>query len=217
LHRAAAGNLFSFESMNFTKAALPLLMMTGLFLPASGQHKILLLNGKTIETEHYSIGDEYLSYRKGGEKKSLGTLDRYDVFSVTDSAGKENLIYQPVDSLDFTVEEARGFILGEQTAFSVYRKPSTAWSSALIGASSSLLAFYALPVPMVYAVVLGRFNPKVQNVPSTVDPAVAASEPFVYGYQRSARNLKIQRSLKWGYISLGLGLTGLLIYGSVTD
>jgi hypothetical protein len=203
--------------MNMTKVALILLVMTGLFFPASGQNKILLLSGKTIETEHFSVGDEYLSYKKSSGKKLLGTLDKYDVFSVTDSAGNENLIYQPADSLDFTVDEARNYILGEQAAFSVYKKPATAWSSAIIGAGSSILAFYALPVPMVYAVVLGRFNPKVQNVPSNIDPAIASSEPFVYGYKRSARNLKIQRSLKWGYISLGLGLTGLLIYGSVTD
>ena len=171
-----------------------------------------MLNGKTIETEHYSLGDEYLTFRKGN-KKSLSSIDRYDVFSVTDSSGSETIIYKPIDSLDFTVDEARHYILGEQVATSVYRQPSTAWTSALIGAGSSLLAFYALPVPMVYAVVLGRFNPEVKNVPSTIDPAVAQSEPFIYGYQKSARNLKIQRSLKWGYIGLGVGFAGLLIYG----
>ena len=178
----------------------------------NAQNKILLLNGKTIETEHYSLGDEYLTFRKGS-KKNLSSIDRYDVFSVTDSLGAENVIYKPADSLDYTVEEARHYILGEQIATSVYREPSTGWTSALIGAGSSFLAFYALPVPMVYAVVLGRFNPEVKNVPATVDPAIAHSEAFRFGYQKSARNLKIQRSLKWGYVGLGVGFAGLLIYG----
>lgn len=198
--------------MKFTRFSLLLLVLTFGMPAAKAQHKILLLNGKVVETEHYSLGDEYLTFRKGN-KKSLSNIDRYDVFSVTDSAGKEEVIYQPVDSLDYTVEEARHYILGEQVANSVYREPSTAWTSAVLGAGSSLLAFYALPVPMVYAVVLGRFNPKVKNIPSTVEPAIAQSEAFRYGYQKSARNLKIQRSLKWGYIGLGVGFTGLLLYG----
>jgi hypothetical protein len=197
---------------------LLVLAAVSLLQPASAQQKILLLNGKVIEAEHTDLGDMFLTYKRQGDtRSSLRTVDRYDVFSVTDSNGTETVIYQPADSLDFSVSEARHYILGEQIAHQVYRRPSTAWSSAVIGAGSSILSFYALPVPMLYAVVLGRFNPKVTGVPSTVDPAIAASEPFIYGYQKSARNLKIQRSLKWGYISLGVGLAGLIIYGATTD
>ena len=177
-----------------------------------------MLNGKTIEATQTSLGDVFLTYKKPGDKRnSLKAIDRYDVFSVTDSTGAETVIYVPADSLDFTVPEARNYILGEQMAYQYYHKPSTAWSSAVIGAGSSLLSFYALPVPMLYAVVLGRFNPKVKGVPSTIDQTTVNSEPFRFGYQKAARNLKIQRSLKWGYISLGVGLTGLIVYSIATD
>jgi hypothetical protein len=50
-------------------------------------------------------------------------------------------------------------------------------------------------------------------LPSDFDPQLAAAEPFKFGYQKAARNIKIQQSLKWGYISLGVGLTTLIIYG----
>jgi hypothetical protein len=177
------------------------------------QHKILMLNGKTIEAQHYAIGDVFLTYRKE-EGKSLKAIDRFDVFSVTDNSGVETVLYSPADSLDFSIEEARHYILGEQTATQYYKKASTTWSAVAIGAGSSILSFYSLPVPMMYAVVLGRFNPPVKGVPSTIDPNIVSGEAFIYGYQKAARNLKIQRSLKWGYISLGTALTGLIVYGA---
>ena len=51
------------------------------------------------------------------------------------------------------------------------------------------------------------------HLPENFDLKTASTEPFIIGYEKSARNTKIQQSLKWGYISLGLGLTGLIIYG----
>lgn len=192
------------------------MLLAGAVFNANAQNKILLINGKTIETEHFSLGDDIVSYRKSS-KKSLASVDRYDVFSITDTSGLENVIYKPADSLDYTVEEARVYIQGEQIAMKYYNRPSTAWTSAAVGAGSSILLFYSLPIPMVYSVILGRFNPKVKGVPAEIPAEVVQSQPFVAGYQRSARNLKIQRSLKWGYISLGVGLAGWLIYSKAND
>ena len=51
------------------------------------------------------------------------------------------------------------------------------------------------------------------KLPENFDQNIANNEAFQFGYKKSARNTKIQQSLKWGYISLGVGLTGLIIYG----
>jgi hypothetical protein len=66
---------------------------------------------------------------------------------------------------------------------------------------------------MLYGVAIGRFSPKKIQVPEGYDPQLINSDPYKMGYQKGARNIKIQKSLKWGYISLGAGLTGLIIYG----
>lgn len=178
------------------------------------QNKILLINGKVIEAENYTVGDIFVTYKKAGDKRSgARAVDRYDVFSITSLDGTEEVLYKPIDSLDFSVEDVRLYIRGEQVAKTHYNSTGASVSSAIIGAGSSILYFYALPIPMLYGVVLGRFNPRKMHLPENIEPAVAESEAFRMGYEKSARNTKIQKSLKWGYISLGVGLAGWIIYG----
>jgi hypothetical protein len=38
------------------------------------------------------------------------------------------------------------------------------------------------------------------------------NEAFQTGYKKAGRNIKIQQSLKWGYVSLGLGIAGFLVF-----
>jgi len=184
-----------------------------IFNPSYSQHQIQMINGKTIEAENYHIGEIFVTYSKSGDKKSGSrAVDRYDVFSIRDTAGNEEVLYAPVDSLDFSVEEARLFIKGELAAKEYYNSNGPSISS-VVGAGSSILYFYALPVPMLYSVILGRFNPKNMHLPENYDQQIANNEAFRVGYDKAARNIKIQKSLKWGYIGLGAGLAGWIIYG----
>jgi len=187
-------------------------------LSVFSQNKILLTNGKVIEAVNYNVGQIFVTYTKTGDKKNGSrAVDRFDVFSITDPNGQEEIIYAPVDSLDFTVEEARQFIKGEQAARIIFKPHGTNIGSAVVGAGASILSFYALPVPMLYSVVAGRFSPKEVKVPKGFDASLKDSESYRLGYQKGARNLKIQKSLKWGYISLGVGLIALIIYGATSD
>ena len=180
-----------------------------------GQNKILMTNGKVIDAVNYNVGDIFVTYTKTGDKKTGSrAVDRFDVFSITKENGEEEIVYAPVDSLDFTVPEAREFIKGEQAAKLVYKPKGTNVGSMVVGAGASILSFYALPVPMLYSVITGRFNPQNIKVPEGYDPVLKDSEPYRLGYQKGARNIKIQKSLKFGYISLGVGLAALIIYGA---
>lgn len=183
----------------------------------SGQHKILLTNGKVIDAVNYTVGEIFVTYTKTGDKKTGSrAIDRYDVFSITTASGTEEMIYAPLDSLDFTIEEARQYIKGEQAAKLVYKPTGASIGAASIGAGASILSFYALPVPMLYSVIAGRFNPTDIKIPEGFDPSLQQSEAYRLGYQKGARNIKIQKSLKWGYISLGAGLAGLILYGAAS-
>ncbi len=179
---------------------------------SEAQVKIQMINGKVIDASSYTVGDLYITYIKLGTNKSRSKkVDRYDVFSILKADSSEEMVYMP-DSLDFSIKEAKEYIKGEQAAHLFYRKPANSIAAAAIGVGSSVLSFYALPVPMIYSVIIGRFNSKKLQLPDSYDQQLASTEPFRLGYQKSARNIKIQQSLKWGYISLGISLAAVIIY-----
>jgi hypothetical protein len=203
-------------------------------LKVQAQNHIIMINGTTIEAASYSVNAEYVTYRKPGSvAKSPKMIDRYDVFEIIKADSSEEMIYQS-DSLDFTVAEVRQYIKGEQAAHLYYRRPANMIGAAVVGLGAGVLSFYSLPVPMIYSVIAGRFNchkievrncePIVYNVSNekfqtpratttVYDESLVKSEPFISGYQKTARNMKIQQSLKWGYISLGVSLAALIAYG----
>lgn len=202
-----------------TAAAFLIVLMISSQLRA--QHTIQLLNGKQIIAETYSVGDMFVSYKKVGDTRTAPRLiDRFDVFSVKNASGSEEMLYAPSDSLDFSIADARLYIEGEQTAIKYYNRPSVKWTSAALGAGSSILSFYALPIPMLYSLAIGRHNPhniqmaprSEKDVPLSAEMAAKKdNEAFRFGYQRASRNIKIQQSLKWGYISLGVGIAALIV------
>jgi len=210
--------------------------------PAHGQiQQIQLLNGKTIPIKTYQIGSDFITYKKPGDNgKRTRSIDRFDVFSVTNSSGSEDVVYAPMDSLDFSIDEAKRFILGEQAAFNYYQNDWNAFTAASIGLYAGLLQFYSLPVPMLVGITSGRFSPlrtslkqsdggsprdqrreerlvRKMNLPESFDPKLSSTPEFRMGYDKAARNMKIQKSLKWGYIGLGASLGMLIYYSHLND
>ena len=159
------------------------------------QQKMLLLNGNVIEIKSYVEDELYISYKKPDDhSKKTRIIEKYDVFSITKEDSSEVLIFK-ADSLTFTVEEARNYIRGEQAAQKYYHKPANKWVAGIFGASASLLSFYSLPAPMLYGVVVGRFNPKEMQIPEGYDKPYSSKEEYRYGYNKKARNIKIQQHM----------------------
>ena len=184
-------------------------------LKVQAQNHIIMINGTTIEAASYTVNAEYVTYRKPGSvSKSPKVIDRFDVFEIIKADSSEEMIYQG-DSLDFTVPEVRQYIKGEQAAHLYYRRPTNMIGAAAVGLGAGMLSFYSLPVPMIYSVIVGRFNTSASKIKATevYDQQLVKSEPFITGYQKTARNMKIQQSLKWGYISLGVSLAAFIAYG----
>jgi len=177
----------------------------------SAQQKITLLNGKTIYPTSYSIGEMFVNYKlEGDNPKKLRLVDKYDVFSVTDAENKEEVLYKPVDSLDFSINDARLYMDGENAARIYFNKPGVRISSAGIGLASGVLSFYSLPIPFFYGIAITQRNPKKLQLPDEFKD-MENNEAFRFGYNREARNIKMKQSLKYGYISLGISLAALLL------
>jgi hypothetical protein len=178
---------------------------------ASAQQKITLLNGKTIYPTSYSIGEMFVNYKlEGDNSKKLRLVDKFDVFSVTDSENKEEVLYKPVDSLDFSIEDARFYMDGENAARNYFNKPGVKISSAGVGLASGILSFYSLPIPFFYGIAITQRNPKKLQLPEEMK-SMENNEAFRFGYNREARNIKMKQSLKYGYISLGVSIAALFL------
>lgn len=190
------------------------LMMSMIFpVKSMAQGTMLFLNGKEKRFSSAEVKGEYIHYTPEGDDPDWKRLaDRYNVFALQYDDGREEIIYVPdtTDGGDPTVEEVRDYIKGEKLAIAEYRKPMNFVGGVLTGAAGSLVNIYGLPVPLVYATVVGRFNPKVPPAPE----GQVYSEHFQAGYQRKARNMKIKNSLIGGAIGFGVGLTALILFYS---
>jgi len=177
----------------------------------SAQEKITLLNGKTIYPTSYSIGEMFVNYKlEGDNPKKLRLVDKYDVFSYTDAENKEEILYKPVDSLDFSINDARLYMDGENAARIYFNKPGVRISSAGVGLASGVLSFYSLPIPFFYGIAITQRNPKKLQLPDEFKN-MENNEAFRFGYNREARNIKMKQSLKYGYIRLGISLATLFL------
>lgn len=203
------------------KKVLPilLLLLTAGLRPgySQGPYRIQFINGKEAIADQYLVQGLDFVYTRSGEKPGKNkVVDRYDVFSVTGADSVEKIIYEPFDSLDYSVEEARQYILGEKAAFRYYKRPANIISSVAIGAGAVALGVQtfpalALPIPMIYSVILGQFNPRKMQIPEGTDLPYSQTEAYRFGYEKAARNLKIQQTLKWGFISVGVGVGAYFI------
>jgi hypothetical protein len=179
------------------------------------QDKLLLLNGKYVDVKKYTINDDYVIYNKKDDTRARQrVMEKLDVFAVVKADGSEEMVYKEDSINGLSIEQVRNYIKGEQAAMRFYNRQAHVGESAIVGMASSILIFYSLPMPMLNAVILGRFSPKKMQIPEGYDQPNSATEEYRVGYQKKARNLKIQQSIKWGYIGLGFGLIGFIAYFS---
>ena len=196
-----------------------LLIILGLILVQNGivqaQEKMLLLNGRTIDIKRHTLNDDYIFYYKSNDLRTKARLtEKIDVFSIQKVDGTEEMIFQDDSANGLSIEQVRNYIRGEQAAMRFYKSQTHIGESAILGVASSVLIFYSFPIPMLNAVILGRFSPKKMMIPEGYDAPYSGTEEYLMGYQKKSRNLKIQQSIKWGYIGLGAGLIGFISYYS---
>ncbi|OQA06424.1 MAG: hypothetical protein BWY67_01960 [Bacteroidetes bacterium ADurb.Bin397] len=89
----------------------------------------------------------------------------------------------------------------------IYKKPLNTVGGVASGVAGSIVGFYGLPVPLVYATIVGRFNPKLPKS----ERANVHSEAFLAGYEKKSRNIKIKQSMIGGGIGFAVGITALIL------
>ena len=181
-------------------------------LTSSGQNKILLMNGQTIETPRL-LGQSTLEIRYQQKKKDrllLRDEPTENVYSVIDSLGRERIWYFH-DSLfgnELRVDEMRWFIKGEQDARVGYKPwgPMIGGFAAGAGLVIGLdLEILSIPIPLVYAGLMAIPRVKVTRG-SITDPLMEGDEFYAMGYGTTGRGKRVIRSLLASAAGVAVGL-----------
>src|SRR6187401_1849194 len=133
------------------------LLSLSLFAQETGSQggTLLLINGKTIPFKLIESNGYDLVYRTPAPKNKLKKIDPERVFSIQYIDGSERVIFQrdTLDPLEFTVEEMRLFIKGEQDADRLYHNNLNKVGGFAAGVVSSYFGFYDVIGSPIYATV----------------------------------------------------------------
>lgn len=173
---------------------------------------IVFLSGRQIPVKSVEVNTGYLSYRLDDKKARLRKVDNYRLFGIRYANGTEQVIYREdsYDSLDFSVDQMRLFIRGEQDADRYFKGRANMAASFVFGAAASYFTIYGLLIPPLYSTVVGAFSPNVQKSPVS-DPALRDVPEYVEGYQRKVRDKKIRNSLLAGLAGFASGFIVLTL------
>ena len=181
-------------------------------MAGQAQDSILLMNGRLLTGK--VLGQSTLEVRYLGLGKHGSTKERSepteDVFSVTDSLGRERVwyFYDTIFGNDMTVDQMRHFIKGQADARDGYRPTWTTVGGFLFGAGTTIAAnleMNAFFLPPLYAAVMTL--PRVNVTAGSIrDPYMDGNEDYAYGYARVGRTKRVVRGLLSTFAGIGVGL-----------
>ncbi|MFM7217510.1 MAG: hypothetical protein ACKO1U_05785 [Bacteroidota bacterium] len=172
---------------------------------SSAQDTLLLLNGHQLIADSIRLeGFDVAAFLK--DRKKPKQINSYRVFSIRHADGQEEVVYQKdiTDPLDFSEEEMRMFIAGEQDADRYYKNNFNKGLSFAVGFGSSLAAIYGLVIPPLYSTVVGSFTPNMDRM-KVSDESLRSNQVFCEGYQSTVRRKKIKNSLLSGLAGFAAG------------
>lgn len=191
----------------------PLLAVLFLLLASAGmgQDRILMMNGRVITGTvlgQSTLEVRYLGLGKHAAKERSEPTE--DVFSVTDSLGRERVwyFYDTIFGNDMTVDQMRSYIKGQADAREGYKPTWSMVGGFLFGAGTTIAAnleVNAFFLPPIYAVAMTL--PRVNVTPGSIrDPYMEGNEDYAYGYARVGRSKRVVRGLLSTFAGIGVGL-----------
>jgi len=171
------------------------------------------MTGNVLEGNVTSQDTLYLYYdlvKKSGKTKAK-KLDLERVFSINGPNGEEKVIYymDTVVGNYFTIDEMRFYIQGEQDASKYYRANWTIAAGLPITAGLGFVlsgTVFSFAVPFVYLVSTGISAYKINK--NKISSSNLVTEPaYVLGYERTARNKRLFKSLFAGLVGTAIGFT----------
>ncbi|MGQ0828554.1 MAG: hypothetical protein ACT4ON_09185 [Bacteroidota bacterium] len=198
--------------MHKTLSIIAIILFTFKGFSQIGTDTILLLNGNIIITNIIDSTGGSVSFKNPKKPKKNTVIENDRIFSITDSTG-ENIIYtyDTIIGNEFTIEEMRYFIRGEQDAQKGFKAKGAFWGNLFVGAGAGITGFFFSPAaPFIFTALSGV--PKVKIKKECVsDLECLNHDAYLMGYERVADKKRQLRSLVSGGIGLAAGLTTFFI------
>ncbi len=196
-----------FKNISITIICLAFTLLSKNTFSQNGKDTILLLNGgvvigSVIDTLN---GVTTIKNPKDSTKNLIIENDR--IFSITNANGESVMyVYDTIIGNEFTIDEMRYFILGEQDAEKGFKAKGAFWGNMLLGAAGGVTGSFLCPIPPFAFTALSGV-PRVKVRPSTVSNVdYIKHDTYIMGYERVARKKRKISSLVGGGIGMGVGL-----------
>jgi hypothetical protein len=174
---------------------------------------ILFNSGQVLATHVLdTFGDKVTVENPNSSSHKKKEIERSNIFSIRYANTHKEIVFYVYDSLignDFTVQDARLFIAGEQDARRGFHAVGTSIGAFIIGFASSYIgyfgaSFFVFVPPFLYSGVMAY--PRVYIRHKCVSNLnCVKSDAYLYGYDNTARRRRVLRSLLWGTAGLVTG------------
>jgi len=178
---------------------------------ATNPDTVLMNNGKVIVAQVVdTLGGDITVIDLHTRKHKKVELSKEGVFSIRfGSTGKEELfyVYDTLVGNDFTVDDARKFIAGEQDAERGYHAVGVSVGAFVVGFASgaAIGSIFAFGPPFLYDGIMTYPAIHVRHK-SVRNMKIADSDPYLYGYYLTASRKRMLRSFLWSGVGLVSGL-----------
>jgi hypothetical protein len=191
----------------------PLFIFTILFYSAftgfsqESKDTVILMNGDVVICNVIDTTNGLTSIKNPKNPKKNITLENDRIFSIKNSTGEHIMyVYDTIIGNEFTIEEMRYFIYGEQDADSKFKANGCLILGSAIGLLSGVTGSFLCPIPPFAFTALSGI-PKVKIKKSTVSNLDYLNhDPYLMGYERVAKKKRKLKSLIGGGIGLAVGL-----------
>jgi hypothetical protein len=172
---------------------------------------VLFNNGKVLAVHVVDSSAATITIEKlNSHKHKKIEIDKEEVFSVRyGKSGKEEVyyVYDTLVEHDYTVEEARRFIAGEQDAQRGYHAIGVSIAAFSIGFGSGVAfgSAFSFGPPFLFAGIMTYPTVRVKHK-SVHDMKNASSDSYLEGYDITARRKRTLHSFVWSGIGLAAGM-----------
>ncbi len=178
----------------------------------TGKDTIRLLNGAVVVATVIDTlnGVTTIKNQKDSTKNDIIENDR--IFSISNENGESIMyVYDTILGNEFTIEEMRYFMVGEQDAEMGFKARGAFWGNLVLGAAGAVTGSFLCPLP-VFAFSAASGLPRVNvkhNTVSKID--YIKHDTYIMGYERVARKKRKISSLIGGGAGIVAGLGGFFI------
>jgi hypothetical protein len=168
---------------------------------------VILMNGDVVICTIIDTTEGLTSIRNPKNPKKNITLENDRIFSIRNKDGERIVYtYDTVIGNEFTVDEMRYFIYGEQDADRNFKANGCLAIGAAVGVLSGITGSFFCPIPPFAFTALSGL-PKVKIKPSSVsNPEYLKHDSYLMGFERVARKKRKLKSLIGGGVGLVVGI-----------